>query len=123
MCAAPGSKTAQLLESLHAHDTVTATYAPPGVVIANDSDYKRTHLLVHQTNRLPSPAMMVTNLDASNYPSILIRDSNPEGKKPFKELQFDRILCDVPCSGDGTLRKALNQWRSWTPMDGTGLHR
>eukprot|EP00964_Phaeocystis_antarctica_P036103 scaffold20634_cov41-Phaeocystis_antarctica.AAC.1 len=26
---------------------------------------------------------------------------------PSPHLRFDRVLCDVPCSGDGTLRKAL----------------
>jgi 16S rRNA C967 or C1407 C5-methylase (RsmB/RsmF family) len=25
---------------------------------------------------------------------------------PSPHLRFDRVLCDVPCSGDGTLRKA-----------------
>ncbi|KAK0480938.1 S-adenosyl-L-methionine-dependent methyltransferase [Armillaria novae-zelandiae] len=57
MCAAPGSKTAQLLEALHADDTVTSTSMPSGLLIANDSDYKRTHLLIHQSARLPSPAL------------------------------------------------------------------
>lgn len=35
---------------------------------------------------------------------------------------FDRVLCDVPCSGDGTVRKTLNIWRQWTPASGMGLH-
>jgi 16S rRNA C967 or C1407 C5-methylase (RsmB/RsmF family) len=35
---------------------------------------------------------------------------------------FDRVLCDVPCSGDGTVRKTLNIWRSWLPSSGLGLH-
>lgn len=28
-----------------------------------------------------------------------------------EQLRFDRILCDVPCCGDGTLRKAPDIWR------------
>ncbi|CCM06140.1 uncharacterized protein FIBRA_08390 [Fibroporia radiculosa] len=131
MCAAPGSKTAQLLEALHAHDTATASSYPTGLLIANDSDHKRTHLLIHQSARLPSPALMVTNHDASIYPAIKIpseqvifpSDTKPRvaAKKQY-QLLFDRILCDVPCSGDGTIRKNPGIWKHWQPMDGNGLH-
>ena len=37
-------------------------------------------------------------------------------------MRFDRILCDVPCSGDGTLRKSPDIWRRWTATNGNGLH-
>ncbi|KAG5644352.1 hypothetical protein DXG03_008649 [Asterophora parasitica] len=123
MCAAPGSKTAQLLEALHAQDSVTATSTPTGLLIANDSDHKRTHLLIHQSARLPSPALIVTNLDASIYPTIKIdAPPGPNGEKRTQQLLFDRILCDVPCSGDGTMRKNMGIWKNWQPMDGNGLH-
>ncbi|KAH9848636.1 cytosine-5--methyltransferase [Lenzites betulinus] len=131
MCAAPGSKTAQLLEALHAQDTITSSSIPSGLLIANDSDYKRTHLLIHQSSRLPSPALMVTNLDASIFPAIKIPSEQttfPDhtkarvaAKKQY-QLMFDRILCDVPCSGDGTMRKNPGIWKHWSPMDGNGLH-
>ncbi|TFK66350.1 S-adenosyl-L-methionine-dependent methyltransferase [Pluteus cervinus] len=118
MCAAPGSKTAQLLEALHVQDDTTPM--PSGLLLANDSDHKRTHMLIHQSARLPSPALIVTNLDASIYPVIKIPSStHPSGKE---QLLFDRILCDVPCSGDGTIRKNVGIWKTWTPMDGNGLH-
>ncbi|CAA7268497.1 unnamed protein product [Cyclocybe aegerita] len=121
MCAAPGSKTAQILEAIHAHDTITSSSIPSGLLLANDSDNKRTHLLIHQSARLPSPALMVTNLDASNYPTIKIPVTR--GKETqLAPLLFDRILCDVPCSGDGTIRKNMGIWKSWQPMDGNGLH-
>ncbi|KAJ2912919.1 hypothetical protein MD484_g7500, partial [Candolleomyces efflorescens] len=132
MCAAPGSKTAQILEALHSQDTLTSSSIPSGLLVANDSDNKRTHLLIHQSARLPSPALMVTNLDASNYPVIKVPASlnakdhasvqpAPQSDK-LEPLMFDRILCDVPCSGDGTMRKNIGIWKSWQPMDGNGLH-
>lgn len=134
MCAAPGSKTAQLLEALHTpitssnHTVLTESpelSMPPGLLIANDSDHKRTHLLIHQSARLPSPAFIVTNLDASIYPILKIPalDNTSQPVTKFQQLLFDRILCDVPCSGDGTIRKNLGIWKSWQPGDGNGLHR
>ncbi|KNE98028.1 hypothetical protein PSTG_08704 [Puccinia striiformis f. sp. tritici PST-78] len=56
---------------------------------------------------------MITNHDASRFPTLSMN-----GKK----LLFERILCDVPCSGDGTLRKNGGSWRDWTPANGVGLH-
>ena len=41
MCAAPGSKTLQILEKVHRSEG-------NGIVIANDADSKRAYLLVHQ---------------------------------------------------------------------------
>ncbi|EIM87652.1 S-adenosyl-L-methionine-dependent methyltransferase [Stereum hirsutum FP-91666 SS1] len=132
MCAAPGSKTAQLLEALHSSPDPSSACVPPGLLVANDSDYKRTHLLIHQSARLPSPAFIVTNADASIFPIIRLPhgfDSNSDlapkisGKeKEGSTLLFDRILCDVPCSGDGTMRKNVAIWKHWNPMDGNGLH-
>lgn len=121
MCAAPGSKTAQLLEALHSNDDVNSSSIPSGVVIANDTDPKRTHLLIHQSSRLPSPSFMVMNLDASNMPNIKVPHDPPRGSN-LRNLVFDRILCDVPCSGDGTMRKNVAIWKRWSPLDGNGLH-
>jgi hypothetical protein len=98
MCAAPGSKTAQILEALHTTPPSTSPATiniPKGLVVANDSDQKRAHLLVHQSSRLPSANVCITNLDASRFPKISL---GPEGQAKFgmKNLLFDRILCDVP---------------------------
>lgn len=112
MCAAPGSKTAQLVEALHANDAETPA---TGFVIANDSDYKRSHMLVHQVKRLSSPNFLVVNHDAQLFPRVRL-----DGAESF--LKFDRVLCDVPCSGDGTMRKNINVWKDFTVADGMGLH-
>lgn len=37
-------------------------------------------------------------------------------------LKFDKILCDAPCSGDGTLRKNADIWTKWSPGNANNLH-
>ena len=153
MCAAPGSKAAQLLEFLHVGEEArvrktlrsfaqedgldlgketeeevkvdleadpTDCGRATGLLIANDADYKRGHMLVHQLKRLSSPNLLVTNHDATQFPSIKL--STPEHPSKPRYLKFDRSLADVPCSGDGTLRKNANLWKDWTPGNALGLH-
>ena len=161
LCAAPGSKTAQLIEMVHGGeeartrevirrikkqegretspdgnevviDLAEEERTPEnwsddgrttGLLIANDADYKRAHMLIHQIKRLNSPNLIVTNHDATIYPSIkLPSDAVYEGGVPKgKYLKFDRILADVPCSGDGTSRKNSNVWKEWNPGNALGL--
>ena len=40
----------------------------------------------------------------------------------MRNFKFDRVLCDVPCSGDGTLRKNIALWKMFHPHIGHGLH-
>ncbi|KAJ5544425.1 Methyltransferase (Ncl1) [Penicillium frequentans] len=148
MCAAPGSKSCQLMELIHAGEEESmaevtqklkdGTAGPEplgpeglnddgrtsGLLIANDSDYKRAHMLIHQMKRLSSPNLIVTNHDATMYPSIKLPPLPSTDGKPQKGryLKFDRILADVPCSGDGTARKNYNVWKDWNPANGLGLH-
>jgi multisite-specific tRNA:(cytosine-C5)-methyltransferase len=159
MCAAPGSKAAQLLEMIHRGEEArvrkslqdhakedgremspgmeTDSSKPEeadellidssdygratGLLIANDSDYKRSHMLIHQLKRLSSPNLIVTNHDATMYPSIKL-PSTPERPALNRYLKFDRILADVPCSGDGTMRKNANLWQDWNPGNALGLY-
>ncbi|XP_063218332.1 tRNA (cytosine(34)-C(5))-methyltransferase [Bacillus rossius redtenbacheri] len=113
MCAAPGSKTVQLIEMLHAEEAV-----PAGVVVANDVDNSRCYMLVHQAKRLNSPCLLVTNHDSSVMPNITVTGEG--GEKTM--LKFDRVLADVPCSGDGTLRKNPDIWMKWNSANGNNLH-
>lgn len=116
MCAAPGSKTAQLIEFLHADEDKM----PTGFVMANDVDNSRCYMLVHQAKRLNSPCIVITNHDSAVMPNIQVTDpKNPESTVPLK---FDRILCDVPCSGDATLRKNPDIWLKWSTGNGNNLH-
>lgn len=148
MCAAPGSKSAQLMELLHAGEEETMQQATKdvqdgnagpgsigpeglnddgrstGLLVANDSDYKRAHMLIHQMKRLSSPNLIVTNHDATMYPSIKLPPLPSTEGKPQKNryLKFDRILADVPCSGDGTARKNYSVWKDWSPSNALGLY-
>ncbi|XP_012540943.1 tRNA (cytosine(34)-C(5))-methyltransferase [Monomorium pharaonis] len=115
MCAAPGSKTAQLIEMIHADER---SNPPEGFVIANDLDNTRCYMLVHQAKRLNSPNILITNHDASVMPNFTI--TKLDGTKDI--LKFDRILADVPCSGDGTMRKNPDIWCKWSPANGSNLH-
>lgn len=49
----------------------------------------------------------------------MIFSQNAESTKPLK---YDRILCDVPCSGDATLRKNPDIWLKWSTGNGNNLH-
>ncbi|RWW46895.1 hypothetical protein BHE74_00047157, partial [Ensete ventricosum] len=126
MCAAPGSKTFQLLEMIH--QSIKPGLLPNGLVIANDVDVQRCNLLIHQTKRMSTANLVVTNHEAQHFPTCSFIKDHKEPLKGEEELsksnlQFDRVLCDVPCSGDGTLRKAPDIWRKWNAGMGSGLHR
>lgn len=163
LCAAPGSKTAQLAEMLHGCEesrlkkhhrelqreqhggesgleTVQTEVnldtlederhmgdhgRPTGLIIANDNDYQRSHMLIHQMKRLDSPNLIVTNHDATLFPSLRLTQERSSSAQPSNVvyLKYDRILADVPCSGDGTLRKNLNLWNDWRAGNAIGLHQ
>lgn len=102
MCAAPGSKTAQLLELIEGQ----------GLVVANDVDSKRAFMLIHQLQRSNTTNACIVNHPAQQFPNLR---SEPR-------YAFDRILADVPCTGDGAIRKLPNRWRKWNIKDGQSLH-
>jgi 16S rRNA C967 or C1407 C5-methylase (RsmB/RsmF family) len=117
MCAAPGSKTSQILEFLHAHHKLT----PDGCVVANDMDAGRAKMLIHQLKRLQTPCVAIINTDARRIGAYPLGHSSDVHREE-RVLRYDRILADVPCSGDGTLRKSPDIWSSWTPSNGISLH-
>jgi len=114
LCAAPGSKTSQIIDALshkgsQRKENDQSATERNGLIVANDSDMKRCFMLVHQMKRLNSPELIVTHHDAQKFPAEL--DS------------YDRVLADVPCSGDGTLRKAPDMWKKWNPLGAISLHK
>ena len=116
MCAAPGSKTAQMIEDLHKGEEGEL---PTGLVVANDSDNARCYMLTHQAKRLQSPCVIITNHDATTMPDLMVPSPITSTLTP---MLYDRILCDVPCSGDGTMRKNPDIWPKWNPVNSSNLH-
>jgi len=116
MCAAPGSKTAQMIEELHKGEEGEI---PTGLVVANDSDNARCYMLTHQAKRLQSPCVIITNHDATIMPDLMVPATDSDKLVP---MLYDRILCDVPCSGDGTMRKNPDIWTKWNPVNSSNLH-
>ncbi|VDN50185.1 unnamed protein product [Dracunculus medinensis] len=116
MCAAPGSKTMQIVEIMH--DLCDSKTSPEGIIVANDVDNTRCYLLVRQVlKRMPVSNCIVINEDAAHLPDMFLNE------EPSDPLLFDRILCDVMCSGDGTFRKNIDLWSSWKPQNALGLHK
>ncbi|EUD66696.1 hypothetical protein C922_03021 [Plasmodium inui San Antonio 1] len=91
---------------------------PTGVVIANDANFTRCCMLFHRLKNIHSNCLVVTNNNAINFPYIYVKDD--EGNTNEKRY-FDSVLCDVPCSGDGTLRKDRNIWLNWNPFNAYNL--
>ena len=120
LCAAPGSKTMMILEAV----------GPEGLVVANDADPKRVRALsdcLARHGRLDGAhparcaALCVVNHGGERLP-MPERPLHDEGEAEASSIGFDRVLCDVPCSGDGTVRKDSSVLPRWTPRLGTVLH-
>lgn len=114
LCAAPGSKTSQILEMIYGE----RRWLAKGCVIANDADYSRAQMLIHQLHRSGTTGMAVINHPGQFLPELSV---NKVGSIRQKFL-FDKILCDVPCSGDGATRKLPIKWAKWHTSDGMILH-
>jgi 16S rRNA C967 or C1407 C5-methylase (RsmB/RsmF family) len=101
---------------------------PSGVVVANDASLQRANLLTHQTKRSNSPALIVTNHQAQKFPFLKETEACTNEERETNvgaatmAYRFDRVLADVPCSGDGTLRKSPDLWKKWSPASGVDLH-
>ena len=99
LCAAPGSKTSQIAEILDKED---------GFVIANDIDIRRCRNLVHNLQKIGTQNVLITSQKAQFF--------------SCEDVLFDKVLCDVLCTGDGTLRKNPAVGKNWTPKKGADLH-
>ncbi len=89
-CSAPGGKTTQL----------AALVGESGTVVANEYERKRCRILQSNVERMGAKNTVICNLDTA-----VLAETYPE--------EFDLVLCDAPCSGEGMFRKnprAVEEW-------------
>lgn len=91
MAAAPGSKTTQ----------IAACMKNNGVLVANEFSASRVKVLHANIERCG-----VRNTALSNFDGRVFGGWLPE--------QFDAVLIDAPCSGEGTVRKDADAMKNWT---------
>ncbi|KAK9171419.1 NOL1/NOP2/sun family protein [Cryptosporidium meleagridis] len=119
LCSAPGSKSTQILDMiLSSTDDQLGKPFKKGVLICNDVSSKRLDTLSSRLSRIPSPNVLITCIDASFFPTF-----KPRKTYITSLFQFDRILVDSICSGDGTLRKNPDIWTTWNPEKALSLHK
>jgi len=144
LCASPGSKTTQAVDLLHtsaparvgsgsgsssdnssdgdgdsdseggAEARGAAGALPRGFMIANELCPTRAHVLAKRCTDQHDAAVSaaVTSHRAQIYPCAVSAGAGA----------FHRVICDVPCSGDGTFRKYRDKWGHWQPHQGRQLH-
>ncbi len=120
MCAAPGSKTTQMMEIIQR--SLADDESRQGLIVANDADTDRAYMLVHQTRRVTSPLLLITTHKGQMWPKIRVPSVGDEPEYNPRDGYFDRVLADVPCSGDGTMRKNPMIWDKWSTSSGLALH-
>lgn len=108
VCAAPGSKTEQLLSIMKAKTPAGGKCT--GMVVANDGDMVRIETLKRRYARCGSPNLVCTCSRAEDLQRVIATPT------------FDRIVADVPCSGDGTVRKFPHLWRLFRSRVSLELH-
>jgi tRNA (cytosine49-C5)-methyltransferase len=89
MCAAPGSKTTQMAQMMK----------NTGAIVANDLTSVRL-------------AALGINLQRCGVMNTITTQMSGTG---IKEMEFDKVLVDAPCSGTGTIRKSLKTIEMWNP--------
>jgi NOL1/NOP2/sun family putative RNA methylase len=92
-CAAPGSKTTQAASLME----------NKGTIIANDKNIGRLKILISNLERCGCTNTIITRQDSVQ----LCKKLENIGMK------FDKILLDVPCSGEGTLRSSPKTFLMW----------
>ncbi|CAE7944110.1 NCL1 [Symbiodinium sp. KB8] len=132
LCAAPGGKTLQLLDMMNtgrppgpAQRSLISRFVAPtktvppgaggvpcGLLVANDDNWARCTTAVRRVQQHPNSAPLLWLCgDARDFPTL--HDHSDGRVRGARKIRFDRVLCDVPCSGDGRLRRAPGSWPRW----------
>ncbi len=90
LCAAPGGKTTEL----------GAKLAGSGVLVSNDISNSRARTLLK-------------NMEMAGIENAYVLSEDPKKLVPIFREFFDKILLDVPCSGEGMFRKDNKMVQSW----------
>lgn len=89
-CAAPGGKSTAALDAL-----------PEGsMLVANEFDFRRASILAENIQKWGCPAVAISRGDTARFRSL------PE--------LFDIVAADVPCSGEGMMRKDSQACAQWS---------
>lgn len=91
LCAAPGGKSVGLAEAL----------GPEALLVSNEVDPRRAAVLKENMIKWGHPGSMVTSGPASEWGKV--------------EEEFDILVTDVPCSGEGMMRKESVARTQWSP--------
>jgi hypothetical protein len=115
LCAAPGSKSLQILDRLES--LASGLSMSRSLLVCNDSNRDHRLLTVARRSRLQNNVCLILNSsDGRHFPTLR--------KWGGYKLKFDRVLADVPCSGDGTLRKlSSTEWQQWNVKTHLALHK
>lgn len=103
LCAAPGGKTVRL----------AADMGNQGFLLSNDINPKRIRALIK-------------NIEISGITNAVVTNESPERLSRVYSDYFNKVLLDVPCSGEGMFRKdpdAVKSWSRYKSEELQGLQR
>lgn len=92
LCASPGGKSLQAAESVLTKN---------GFLVCNEPSFPRRKVLMQNIERLGEKRALVTGFDAEEIPASF-------------EGSFDLVIADVPCSGEGMMRKNQGAAEDWS---------
>ncbi len=91
LCAAPGGKST----------LISSFFGENAVLVSNEIVRQRAWILRENIIKWGAPNCLITNLESKNFAA--------------NGAQFDLVVVDAPCSGEGMFRKNAEAIAQWTP--------